>query len=57
MKGITSMSIYDANHQPGQVTQFLRLSFNVAELESDSSISIEWVYFDNLDFLVEKDWI
>ena len=57
MKGITSMSIYDTNYKPGQVTPFLRLSFNVAELESDSSISIEWVYFDNLDFLVEKDWI
>jgi hypothetical protein len=57
MKGITSMSIYDSDYRPDATTPFVRLRFDVTEKIENSTITIEWVYFENFDFLLKNDQI
>lgn len=56
MKGITVMSIHDQDYQAKRSTPFIRVKFN-PDKKGESSISVEWIYFDNLNFLITDDRI
>lgn len=57
MKGITSISIYDSNYSSTNVTPYVRIKFNVNKEIENSYVSLEWIAFNNFDFLVKNDQV
>lgn len=55
MEGISAVSIYDEAYSVNNTTPFVRLHFSIPRQAENASVQIEWIAFNNLDFLIQEN--